>query len=165
MPDEAYIEVQVGGPRSKRQGVALVDHADAEAIGAYRWSMNPYGYAVRHAPRVGGKQRVVFMHRSLLDLTHGDGHQADHINGDRLDNRRANLRVCTHAENHQNRHGRPYRGAYWETQSSLWKAQVQLAGKRHFLGRFATREEAAAAASAFRRANMPFSADARAETS
>ncbi len=161
MLDAAYCEIQVGGPHTKRQGVALVDVADADALAAYRWSMHGKGYAVRKA-RVGGKTRPVLMHRELLGLTPGDGVQVDHVNGDKLDNRRANLRVCTQAQNQQNNyHDRPYRGTYWDAQSKRWRAQVRLAGKCHRLGHFATREEAAAVASAFRREHMPFSADAR----
>jgi hypothetical protein len=161
MLDEAYIEVQIGGPRAKRQGVALVDVSDAEAISAYRWGMHGKGYA-RRTIRVGRKTRPVLMHRDLLGLTPGDGVQVDHVNGDKLDNRRANLRVCTQAQNQQNNyHDRPYRGTYWDAQSNCWRAQVRLAGKPHNLGRFAAREEAAAVASAFRREHMPFSADAR----
>jgi hypothetical protein len=162
MPDAAYIEVQVGGhyANCRRRGVALVDVADAEAISAYRWSMHSNrGYAVRMAP-VGGKQRLVLMHRFLLGLGLGDP-DVDHINGDTLDNRRENLRVCTHAQNQQNLHERPHRGTTWDAHRSRWKAQVMLAGKNHFLGRFDTREEAAEVAAAFRREHMPYSVDAR----
>jgi hypothetical protein len=162
MPDEAYIEVQVGGPHTKRQGVALVDHADAEAIGAYTWHMSSKGYAQR-STLVGGKHLTVFMHRQLLGLVPDDGVHVDHLNGDMLDNRRANLRVCTNAENGQNRHERPYRGASWDARDQCWRAQVQLAGKYHRLGSFASREEAATVAAAFRRQHMPYSSDARAD--
>jgi hypothetical protein len=163
MPDADYCEIQVGGARAKRRGVALVDAADAEAIGAYHWSMHGKGYVARTI-QVGGKRLAVRMHRQLLGLTHGDGVHVDHVNGDKLDNRRVNLRVCTNAENHQNRHERPYRGATWDAEAKRWRARVRLDWRLHHLGRFATREEAAAVAAAFRREHMPFSADAR-ETS
>lgn len=162
MPDAAYCEIQLGGPRANsRRGVALVDYADAEAIGACSWFMHSNGYAVRSI-QVGGKRLFVFMHRFLLDLTPGDGHQVDHINGDKLDNRRENLRVCTNAQNNQNLHQRgPYRGASWHAQRNRWRAYATLDGKQRHLGYFAAREDAAAAASAFRRNHMPFSSDAR----
>jgi hypothetical protein len=154
-------EIQVGGHRGNSpRFVALVDEADAEAVGVYRWSMSCNGYAGR-TMKVGGKQRTVFMHRELLGLAPGDP-DVDHVNGDTLDNRRANLRVCTHAQNHQNRHDRPHRGATWHARDKRWVAHVRLDGRQHHLGYFATRHEAAAVASAFRREHMPFSADARA---
>lgn len=153
-------EVQVGGHGGNSQRfVALVDLADAGAVSAYRWSIRGEGYAVR-TTQVGGVRLDVYMHRELLGLTPGDGHHVDHISGDKLDNRRANLRVCTHAQNCQNRLDRPYRGAFWDAQANRWRACVKLAGKRHYLGCFATQGEAAAAAAAFRSQHMPFSADA-----
>jgi hypothetical protein len=160
VPDKDYSQIPVGGPHTKRRGVALVDAEDAEAVGAYRWHMQSRGYAARNT-WVGGSRLYVLMHRFLLGLAPCDPRQADHVNGDRLDNRRANLRVCVSAQNQQNRLDGPYRGATWDDSRSLWQAYATLGGKRHFLGRFATRDEAATAAAAFRRANMPFSADAR----
>jgi hypothetical protein len=153
-----HCEVQVGGHIGNSQRfVALVDVADAEMVGAYRWHM-VWGYAVRKV-YVGDKQLGVRMNRELLGLVPGDP-DVDHINGNKLDNRRGNLRVCTNAQNHQNRH-RPGRGATWDARRNRWRARVMLAGKQHNLGYFATREEAADAAAAFRREHMPFSSDAR----
>jgi hypothetical protein len=101
------------------------------------------------------------MHRFLLGLTPGDGIQADHIDGNKLDNRRGNLRACTHAQNQQNRHDAPHRGTYWHIQSGYWVARVQVDGERRTLGRFDTQEEAVAVVSAWRREHVPFSHDAR----
>lgn len=163
MPDEAYCEVRIGGPRAKRRGVALVDRADAEAVGAHSWYMDDKGYAARNLPRGEGKRLKVRMHRFLLGLGAGDPRQGDHVDGNKLDNRRANLRVCTNAQNQQNQHERPSRGTHRDARCNRWQAQVQLDGKKNHVGSFATQEEAAAAAAAFRRANMPYSSDARAE--
>jgi hypothetical protein len=155
-----YCEIPVGGPHTKRRGVALVDGADAEAVGAYRWCMDGNGYAMRTI-RVGGKKLTVLMHRFVLGLGPGDP-DVDHVFGDTLDNRRANLRVATNGENAQNLHQRgPHRGTYWHAPRNRWYAHAKLAGKRHHLGSFATRDEAAGVAAAFRRSHMPFSADAR----
>lgn len=159
MQDEGHTKIHVGGHRgNSRRGVALVDVADAEAVGAYRWSMSN-DYAVREA-RVGGKKLLVRMHRQILGLGPGDP-DVDHINGNELDNRRVNLRVATNAQNGQNRHDRPHRGATWDAQNNRWRAQVKLDRRNHYLGCFATRKEAAEAAAAFRRQHMSFSRDAR----
>lgn len=153
-------EIQVGGHIGNSQrGVALVDNADAGMIGAHSWSMM-HGYAVR-VSRVGGKQRTVRMHRFILGLGPSDP-DVDHVNGNKLDNRRENLRPCTMVQNQQNLHQcGPYRGASWDAENRRWRARVKLNGKQHCLGRFATQAEAAAVAAAFRRTHMPFSADAR----
>jgi hypothetical protein len=162
MPDEVYCEIQIGGPRAKRRGIAFVDRADAEVVGVYSWSMHSNGYAMR-STQVGGKRHTVFLHRELLGLGPGDP-QIDHINGNTLDNRRDNLRPATHAQNGQNRQHRPeypHRGTTWDAQNNRWRARAQLAGKTHNLGLFPSQAEAAAVAAAFRREHMPYSLDAR----
>jgi hypothetical protein len=160
MPDEAYTKIQVGGHRGYgRQGVALVDDADAEALAAHRWSIDN-GYAARNAWVEDGR-RLVYMHREILGLGPDDPREVDHVYGNTLDNRRSNLRVCTHAQNHQNRHNRPYRGTYWHARAKRWAAQAELTGKTRYLGLYDTQEEAAAVAAAFRRQHMPYSRDAR----
>jgi hypothetical protein len=160
MLDVGCCEIQVGGPRAKNRGVALVDAADAEVVGAYRWYMATNGYAMR-TTRAASKHRTVYLHRFLLGLTPDDPRSVDHTNGNKLDNRRPNLRVCTHAQNQQNLHDRPYRGACWDAHNKRWKAYAQVGGKNNHLGHYATREEAVAVAAAFRRQHMPFSRDAR----
>lgn len=85
----------------------------------------------------------------------------DHINGDRSDNRIANLRECTSSENRQNsRHVRSasgYRGV--SRNGRRWRAAIALQGVDYYLGTFATPEEAHAAycdAAAERHAVNPF---------
>lgn len=150
--------------RAGRQitGYALVDAEDFEWLGQWRWRLHSDGYVYRNY-RLGGKQFTVRMHRLILGLAHGDPREGDHINRDRLDNRRANLRVATAAQQRQNESPRGgasrYRGVSWC--QGRWQAVVNLDGQRHYLGRFATEEEAAAVAARWRAEHMPFSEDAR----
>lgn len=133
-------------------GYALVDQADAY-LAAYRWRFDREGYAWGS---VEGKGRV-YMHRLILGLTRADGRkrQGDHINGQRLDNRRANLRVVSSFENNHNR--RPLRGSSsrfvgvtWHARRGKWQAIVNIARKNHYLGVFEREEDAGAAVEAFR---------------
>jgi hypothetical protein len=167
MPDTPYMAIQVGGyQRNSQRFAALIDVADEATLAAHRWSMTSDGYAVREV-WIGGKRLAVRMHRQILDLAPSDPRDVDHINGDKLDNRRANLRVCTRSQNMQNRQhrpARPYRGAAWDAQVNRWRAYAKLAKKQHHLGFYDTKEEAAAVAAAFRSEHMPYSADARDET-
>lgn len=80
---------------------ALVDAADADLVLPYRWY-----YASGYAQRSVSGSRHQSLHRLLAGLTPGDKRQVDHINGDGLDNRRANLRVCTAQENRRNHKAR-----------------------------------------------------------
>jgi hypothetical protein len=155
--------VPLYGLRNVIRAYALVDDEDFEAVAVRRWHLMSAGYAANPERRL--------MHRILLGLEPGDRRTVDHINGDTLDNRRANLRICAHAENRQNHtHGgnrgssSPYRGVSLDrvtrNREKVWKAQVMLNGHNHFLGRYATPEEAAEVAARFRAEHMPYSADA-----
>lgn len=132
------IEFQLVG---KRGGIVFVDECDA-ALADVRWFQSISGYAVR---KVLGS--TVLMHRVILDAP--KGMQVDHINGNKLDNRRENLRLCTHLENR--RAYRPpsgrsrFRGVYWKGSNQMWCAQIGLPGRRLYLGLYPTEIEAAAA--------------------
>lgn len=94
----------------------------------------------RHVPR---------LHRVLMDTP--QGLVTDHINGDSLDNRRHNLRNCTHAENARNRRKQttassPYKGVYPEpSKTSPWRARIWLDDRNTNIGVFKTAEDAARA--------------------
>ena len=71
----------------------------------------------------------------------------DHINGNGLDNRRSNLRVCTRSENGMNRgknknNKSGYKGVAWHEKAKLWRATLGLKGKIIHLGDFADKSEA-----------------------
>lgn len=153
------------------RGWTLVDADDFDTLSQFPWHLTRTGYARRErrvAERVDGGPLTVQMHQQIMGLFgQGRARYVDHINGDKLDNRRANLRIVTPAQSQQNRGGNPgtsrYRGVSWKTSRQQWRAAVWLDGKQHNLGYFDLEEDAGAAASAFRAAHMPFSPDARGE--
>lgn len=127
-----------------RGGIALIDEADLAIVSAYRWTLTAYGYAATTA-RVKHQ-----MHRLILGCVKGDGWVVDHINGDRLDNRRSNLRRCTRQENLRNRVALPSNSTsgvlgVHEHEDGRWRAQITVSGRRVHLGLFATKAEAARA--------------------
>lgn len=147
---------------------AVVDVADFPHLSARPWCLSPNGYALggfRHLKH-GGR---ITMHRFVLGLEPGDGLEVDHINRNRLDNRRANLRICTRAENGQNVPGRPgaasrFRGVFYSTdayRTKPWRARVRLNGRNVHVGYFASEEEAGVAAAEWRAENMPFAVEER----
>jgi hypothetical protein len=160
----------VGFPLYRRDGgvraIAVIDASDADAVLTCRWAVDTYGYVHRSIRLGGGKQRNVLLHRQLMGLEHGDGLQIDHINGDKLDNRRENLRVCTNALNAQNRRegygSSQMRGVAWHKATGKWAAYATAGGRKHHLGLFDSEREAADVAAAFRAEHMPFSAEAAA---
>lgn len=138
---------------------ALVDDEDLSLVSQWRWRRTVGGYVSR-GTRVAGQQRTILLHHQVLGII--DGREVDHINGDSLDCRRANLREITHAGNLQNRRGANrgsrsrHRGVTWDKRTGRWLAQVMIDGRNHFLGRFDDEDEAGAAAAAFRAEHMPY---------
>lgn len=123
-------------PLRNRKGnviaVALVDAADLEVVRGRPWSINNNGYAVR-TERLTIDGRVICytvrLHRLVLGLTRGDGRVVDHINRDRLDCRRQNLRVVTSLENNRNRdRSRCARGLHLMTSENT--LPIGFAGRR-----------------------------------
>jgi hypothetical protein len=134
-------------PLFNDRGVVLVDDADYEWLSQYTWSYLGRGYATTRLERKGPK---VLMHRVLMGVE-GRHNQVDHINGNKLDNRRSNLRRCTNAENHRNmrkprRGSIPYKGVRrMDTKNDRYYAIIRHEGKNIYLGKFDTMEQAALA--------------------
>jgi hypothetical protein len=127
--------------------VALVDDEDFDWLSQWKWFLNTHGYAARKTSGAGGvRRRDIFMHREIL-CPH-QGLLTDHKNGDRLDNRRANLRMCSRRQNNCNRapsSGREYLGVSFDRTRGLWMARVSVNRRQTTFGRFATAEDAARA--------------------
>lgn len=113
--------------------VALVDKSDYTLVADRAWRKSVDGYAI------SGR---TLMHR-LVNAT-PDGMDTDHINHDRLDNRRDNLRSCSHAVNMKNT--KRFGSVHFESARGKWMARHQQDnGKRVFIGRFNSKLEALSA--------------------
>ena len=126
---------------------AIVDASRFEELNAYKWCYHK-GYAVRSAPIREGRRKVIYMHRVVLRTP--EGSYTDHKNGVRHDNRAANLRECTSLQNQQNKKRMcscksGFKGVSFVKSRGKWTARIRANGKRHFLGRFETKEQAAKA--------------------
>ncbi len=124
-----------------RGRAAIVDDEAFEDLKQYRWYCSSHGYAVRN---FGG--RIVRMHRQLLAA--GLGQIVDHINRDRLDNRKANLRFASALQSTWNSGVRPanssgFKGVSRSDSKRNWTARIRVNGKRFNLGSYATAIEAA----------------------
>lgn len=150
----AWVEVEA----SVKDGLTPVlidtdDYLRYRRFGAKSLSVGSHGYA-----QMWDRRNCILLHRWILNLSPGDGMIGDHRNGNRLDNRRSNLRVVNPSGSSQNVAGRgksKHRGVY-ATRSGRWEAKVKFRGKVYRLGLFATEEEAAEAADTKRRELMPF---------
>jgi hypothetical protein len=130
----------------------IVDRDDVPLVSTTRWyacRMGKTWYAYRRTGR-GVKASQEYMHRVLLGLRRHDGHQVDHANGNGLDNRRANLRLSTNAENGRNRgpnrnNTSGYKRVCWHKSGRKWFASIQVDGVQISLGLFADPIDAALA--------------------
>jgi hypothetical protein len=124
--------------------VTKVSDCDYEAVSSFgKWQFGRYAHCSR---RVNGKQRSVSMHRFLMNPP--EGKMVDHINGDSLDNRRENLRICDSSENAANMSPRigltsVYKGVSWDKSKGKWKADIRCRDKKLSLGRFSSEVDAA----------------------
>lgn len=129
---------------------ALVDDADFDWLNQWRWNIHSNGCAKRNISKtVNGKRKfkTIRMHRLIMNPP--EGFEVDHINGDPLDNRRENLRVCKHSENCRNtkwQKGKSqFKGVYkyknkW---GEWWAARIRIHPHRYVIGYFHEEMEAA----------------------
>ena len=122
-------------------GEALCDVADVEFLRRFRWRATQIHKRTYATTTING--RTTYMHRLLMP----EALEVDHQNRDGLDNRRENLRPCTHAQNMANaefpRGASGYRGV--RVMRSRWQARLKVSGKVRYLGVYDTPEEAARA--------------------
>ncbi len=121
---------------------AIVNDEDFEKISKHKWRLKR-GYAVATI-----KEKDVRMHRLIISPP--TGYEIDHINRDRLDNQRNNLRVVPHQENIQSKKGKEgsssqYKGVSLSRQTKKWVAQIQVDGRSIYLGSFQREQDAAKA--------------------
>lgn len=128
--------------------VTIVDAEDFEMCKEVPWYKSEQGYVRgRLTNEEGVRERAVMMHRLLLNAPKGS--YVDHVNGDRLDNRKENLRLCTKQENSWNRKptkgSSKYKGIWFVKSRKKWRSCIRVNGKAMHLGYYETEEEAALA--------------------
>lgn len=133
---------------------AKVDDEDFERIKnmgwCALWSKEGRTFYACVTIRENGLQRTARMHREIMGIT-DPRVKVDHKNHDTLDNRRENLRPCSHTNNLANRGGRQInntsgiRGVYWHERAGKWMAQITVSRKAIYLGLHETKESAAKA--------------------
>lgn len=131
----------------------MVDRSDFLRINRFKWRVMGSGnnfYAVREVNSMG-KRWAELMHRVVMEKKIKrklkKEEYIDHINGNGLDNRRCNLRVCNQSQNLANSRIRKdnksgFKGIYYDKSRKSYQAYVNMKGKRYRLGRFKDIKEA-----------------------
>jgi hypothetical protein len=123
---------------------ALVDDSDYVILSKYKWhatTIHRDGKVSYRAARTGRpiSPIPVLMHRQIMGFP--EGKQVDHINGNPLDNRRANLRICENAQNNRNKgltkaSTSGYKGVSFSKQIGKWRAYIVTNYRQTSLGLF-----------------------------
>jgi hypothetical protein len=131
---------------------AIVDDEDYDRLSKWKWQYHRgAAHRKQHIARIGGKQivRMIQMHRFINNTP--PSMETDHINGDPLDNRKANLRTATPNQNKMNR-GKTtrkctsrFKGVSWNAARGSWRADITLSRKQIHLGHFSDEIAAATA--------------------
>lgn len=132
--------IQIGKSFAKKRGIAMVDNEDYERVSKFSWSMHCRGYAVSE---IDGK--LILMHRFVLNSL--DGVHTDHIDGNKLNNRKNNLRLVSISQNNKNLRIRKdnisgYKGVSWDKERYKWFAKITSDKKQIYIGRYKSIKEA-----------------------
>lgn len=126
----------------------IVDDEDFKSLSKYKWYVShSLKYAYRNKWQEG-KNKLVLLHKEILNNTVS---QVDHINRDKLDNRKSNLRICTASENSMNKKrdlkykSSRFHGVHLRSDKKKWAASIRVKGRLLHIGSFSNEEEAAKA--------------------
>lgn len=139
--------------------LAIVDDEDFERVNQYKWCYMHDG-RVSHTFHTGykdltkpkrpfnQKNKTIRLHRFILNFP--EGMEIDHINGNVLDNRKTNLRICNHSQNLKNckiskNNTSGYKGITWRKDCNKWFAYIVVNYKQIGLGYFFNKLDAATA--------------------
>lgn len=138
---------------------AIVDDEDYDKVVRYKWRAVWGGYCFYavHTLWNKGKRYEIRMHRFILNGP--DTSLVDHRNYNGLDNRKSNLRLCSHSQSQYHRRGSKngtsqFKGVYFRTQNQSWQAQIKYNGKSIWIGQY--EDEVAAAKSYDEKARQLF---------
>lgn len=116
--------------------VTIVDQADYEWLNQWKWHVTKsrkHIYAARWRTPVTNPKEIQKMHRLIMG--NPEGLEVDHIDGNGLNNTRANLRICTRTQNQWNRRIirgiSKYNGVCWKKDANKWMAQIQVSKKTY----------------------------------
>lgn len=128
---------------------AMIDAEDADRVSPWLWSVlerpGRSSYVLRREKGLG----TVYLHRFLMNAP--PGLQVDHVDGDGLNCRRGNMRLCTASQNQMNRanarseKSSRYKGVFWSKHHRKWIAQIKLDYVGRCIGRFDSEDDAAMA--------------------
>lgn len=136
-----YSSIKINLTKGKQ---AIIDEDLFELVNSYKWCYSNSGYAMR-GYREGNKVKTLLMHHLIIGIPL-KGYEVDHINRNKLDNRKENLRVIPHSQNMKNQSKRKsksgYTGVWLHKNTGKYEARITVDYKTIYLGVYNTAEEA-----------------------
>ena len=117
------------------------DLEDYDKIKDYCWRIKSDGYIVSSMYFDTDCKKQIFLHRLIMDCCEDNTLVVDHMNHERNDNRKSNLRIITTQQNNMNNSLRKdnkssVTGVFWNKQNNVWQAQIRINKKNIYLGCF-----------------------------
>lgn len=123
----------------EQTGVVIIDTEDVNKCKKHKWFLSKRGYPTS---RINGK--LICLHKYIFSAEN-----IDHIDRDRFNNRKSNLRECSYSQNIMNQTSRGgtgrYKGVWFDKKNNKWAAAIRYNNERKSLGRFHDEKEAALA--------------------
>jgi len=128
----------------------IFDEEDMDLVNAHTWSLAG-GSITKYAATLGPNRKLLYLHRLIIGAQQGQ--EVDHINGNKLDNRRCNLRIVSSSFNKLNpntttgvkNRNSGVRGVTWCEPVHKWRARINVNKKEILLGYFDSIQDAAKA--------------------
>ena len=133
---------------------AKIDREDLARVVAFKWQAETHRHThyAGTSIKTGKSFKRIRLHRLIMNVISGQA--IDHINGDGLDNRKANLRIASQRVNSYNRRPKyKYLGVRFCKKSKAWRACIKHEGKYRVLGLFSSEDEDGKVAQEFRKKN------------
>lgn len=135
--EENTVKIFLYNMFSQKVSEAIIDREDYDTVKEYKWCLSKNGYVInskgKYLHRIVTKENTLFV---------------DHINGNKLDNRKCNLRPCSNADNLKNRVKIPINntsgiiGVIYRSDRNKWRAEICVDGKKIRLGYYANKIDA-----------------------
>lgn len=147
--DGDIAKIQLYNKHQKIIGEAIIDTEDVPKVEKYKWRLYLGGTERSKCSSIltgnGSTTYTNSLHRHIMNCP--KGLYVDHINGNRFDNRKCNLRICTNQENNfnvakQKTNTSGYKGVWYDKLRKKWVSEIKINNIKVFIGRFINKDDA-----------------------
>ncbi len=128
-----YCEIVLYNNKSEEVARAKIDKEDLKNAKKHKWHLDFYGYVISQI-----NNKAIRLHQLVIGKK--SSNQIDHINHNKFDNRKQNLRHCTTSQNCMNR--KNVKGYCWNKENKKWQVQICINYKNIHIGCFKNKQDA-----------------------